>query len=182
MKKNSIILLVVVILLLAWAAFVYKKQNHVVVVINSYEDCVKAGYPVMESYPEQCKTPDGRTYTNVIKIKPTYKNASAETIVVDLPTPGAVVGKEFSVIGKAKGFYFEASFPVQVLDKNGNILWQGPAQAIGDWMTAEFVPFKLDIKIKSAYMGPGLLILKKDNPSGMPENDGSMSIPINIEY
>ena len=32
--------------------------------INSFEDCVKAGYPVMESFPEQCKTPDGRTFIN----------------------------------------------------------------------------------------------------------------------
>jgi len=34
--------------------------------INSYEDCVAAGYPVMESYPEQCATPDGRSFTRDI--------------------------------------------------------------------------------------------------------------------
>ena len=27
--------------------------------ITSFEDCAAAGYPVMESYPEQCRTPDG---------------------------------------------------------------------------------------------------------------------------
>jgi hypothetical protein len=31
--------------------------------VNSFEDCVKAGYPIMESYPPQCRTPDGRTFT-----------------------------------------------------------------------------------------------------------------------
>ena len=30
--------------------------------VNSFYDCIKAGYPVMESYPRQCKTPDGRTF------------------------------------------------------------------------------------------------------------------------
>lgn len=30
--------------------------------IRSFEDCEKAGYPVMESYPRQCRTPDGRTF------------------------------------------------------------------------------------------------------------------------
>ncbi|GAI55743.1 unnamed protein product, partial [marine sediment metagenome] len=31
--------------------------------VYSFNDCIKAGYPVMESYPRQCKTPDGRTFT-----------------------------------------------------------------------------------------------------------------------
>ncbi|MFH2021021.1 MAG: Kazal-type serine protease inhibitor [archaeon] len=34
--------------------------------IKSYEDCVNAGYPVLESYPQQCKTPDGKSFTQVI--------------------------------------------------------------------------------------------------------------------
>lgn len=32
-------------------------------VIDSYEACVAAGYPVMESYPEQCAVPGGETFT-----------------------------------------------------------------------------------------------------------------------
>lgn len=32
--------------------------------IASYEDCVSAGYPVLESYPSQCMTPDGKHFTN----------------------------------------------------------------------------------------------------------------------
>ncbi len=35
-------------------------------VINSFQECVDAGYPVMESYPRQCATPDGRTFTEII--------------------------------------------------------------------------------------------------------------------
>ena len=27
--------------------------------VHSFEDCVKAGYPVMKSLPAQCSTPDG---------------------------------------------------------------------------------------------------------------------------
>ena len=30
--------------------------------ISTFEECAAAGYPVMESYPEQCATPDGRTF------------------------------------------------------------------------------------------------------------------------
>jgi hypothetical protein len=32
--------------------------------INTYEECVAAGHPVQESYPEVCATPDGKRFTN----------------------------------------------------------------------------------------------------------------------
>ena len=82
---------------------------------------------------------------------------------------------------EARGF-FEASFPVVVLDKNGQVLANGIAQAQGDWMTENLVAFKADIKIPITYMGPATLILKNDNPSGIPSRDASVSIPITIEY
>lgn len=31
--------------------------------INSFQSCADAGYPIMESYPEKCRTPDGLTFT-----------------------------------------------------------------------------------------------------------------------
>ncbi|ODS39279.1 MAG: hypothetical protein A7316_05940 [Candidatus Altiarchaeales archaeon WOR_SM1_86-2] len=36
--------------------------------INSFDDCVRAGYPIMESYPRQCRTPDSRTFTEEISL------------------------------------------------------------------------------------------------------------------
>ena len=111
----------------------------------------------------------------------TYVNASADNIVVTSPIPGAVTGKSFTVTGKARGpWYFEASFPVEVKDPSGNTLATGVAQAQGDWMTTDFVPFSVAITIPGAYQGPATLILKKDNPSAEPQNDASMSFPITI--
>ena len=113
----------------------------------------------------------------------TYSNATADIITVELPFPGAVTGKQFSVIGKARGYwFFEASFPVQVLDKNGKLLTQGFAQAKDEWMTTDFVPFKADITIPETYTGPATLVLKKDNPSGLSEYDAFISFPFTIEY
>jgi len=34
--------------------------------ITSFQDCVDAGFIVLESYPEKCATPDGRTFINSI--------------------------------------------------------------------------------------------------------------------
>ncbi len=31
--------------------------------ISNYEQCVQAGHPILESYPEQCVTPDGKSFT-----------------------------------------------------------------------------------------------------------------------
>ena len=113
----------------------------------------------------------------------TYINASANLIVVELPFPGAVTGKEFSVIGKARGFwFFEASFPMELLDKDGKIIATGYSQAEGEWMTEDFVSFRGEIKVPESYIGPATLVLKKDNASGLPEHDASISFPITVEY
>jgi len=37
--------------------------------INSFEECAAAGYPIMESYPEQCRTPDGQSFTKGITMR-----------------------------------------------------------------------------------------------------------------
>ncbi|MBN2014761.1 MAG: DUF333 domain-containing protein [Candidatus Altiarchaeota archaeon] len=50
--------------------------NSCVPVVNSFEDCVNAGYPVMESYPRQCKTPDGRTFTEEVCMTATGESMS----------------------------------------------------------------------------------------------------------
>jgi len=113
----------------------------------------------------------------------TYVNSSADNIVVELPFPGAVTGKEFKVIGQARGpWFFEADFPVEVLDKDGNSLALAIATAEGEWMTTEFVPFSADITVPESYIGPATLVLYKDNPSDMRELDASMSFPFVIEY
>lgn len=151
--------------------------------ITSFEECVEAGYPVMESHPRRCSVPDGETFTEEIAVI-TYDNASEDLIRVELPYPGAVVGKEFRVVGEARGYwYFEASFPIEVIGQDGNVIAGSFATAQGDWMTEDFVPFMSEvIDLPSAYMGPATLVLKHSNASGLPERDASISIPIIVEY
>ena len=38
--------------------------------ITNFEECAKAGYPVRESYPGQCSTPDGRHFVEDIEQNP----------------------------------------------------------------------------------------------------------------
>ena len=177
-KSLTVILVVIIIALLGW--IFYKPETTPIVM--SFADCAKV-YPVMESYPRQCKTPDGRTYAEEIALNPTYINASADMIKITNPYPGAVTGKTFTVTGEARGtWYFEGSFTIELLDKNSKRLAIAVAQAEGEWMTENFVPFKAEIKVPENYIGPATLILNKDNPSDMREHDASVSFPITVEY
>lgn len=109
-----------------------------------------------------------------------YINAVPGDVVVSAPALGSLVPVQFDVTGSAKGWYFEASFPVEVQDTNGKVVAQAPAQAQGDWMTAEPVPFKATLTVKD-FHGPAMLVLKKDNPSGEPARDASYSMPIVVQ-
>jgi len=64
MNKRLKIALLVIVVFIAFAAFFSWKawQNAKVAGIDSFETCAAAGYPVLQSYPAQCKTPDGRTF------------------------------------------------------------------------------------------------------------------------
>ncbi len=104
-----------------------------------------------------------------------------ERVSVTSPKPGASVQKTFTVMGLAPGnWFFEASFPIQVRDNENSKIGQAIAQAGADWMTTELVPFTATITV-SNYSGPATLVLLRDNPSGLPENDDALEIPIVIQ-
>jgi len=109
--------------------------------------------------------------------------AKKDRIVVDVPVKSMTISSPFVVSGKARGYwFFEASFPIELRDAKGNILETIIAQAQGDWMTTEFVPFTASlIFTKPLSPMPAVLVFKKDNPSGLPENDDSIEIPIIIQ-
>ena len=99
-------------------------------------------------------------------------------VIVDSPLADAIVTSPLTVTGKARGtWYFEASFPVRLLDDEGNELAVVPAQAQSDWMTKEYVEFSAVLTFTTTAK-TGTLVLQKDNPSGMPEYDRSVSLPV----
>lgn len=100
-------------------------------------------------------------------------------IVVDQPVADQLVTSPMTITGQARGYwYFEASFPVKLLDGNGKLLAIKPMQAIGEWMTENFVPFSMDMEFEDPATDTGTLVLEKDNPSGLPEHDDELRIPV----
>jgi hypothetical protein len=120
--------------------------------------------------------------TNIADVSDAVKKdlqAHSDLIVVDLPQISAEISSPLAISGKARGkWYFEASFPVKLLDGNGKQIAIAPAQAQGEWMTQDFVPFSVTLTFEKPTTATGTLVLQKDNPSDMRELDDSISIPV----
>ena len=159
-----------------------------VVVIDSFEDCLAAGNVVMESYPRQCRTADGQHFVEEIG----NELEKADLIQLDSPRPNGTITSPLTIIGQARGYwFFEATFPVILTDWDGRIIASHYAEAKDDWMTEEFVPFEVTLEFdspvfegvgKDHFSRRGSLILQKDNPSGLPEHDDALEIPVWFEF
>ncbi|MFA4873561.1 MAG: GerMN domain-containing protein [Patescibacteria group bacterium] len=96
-----------------------------------------------------------------------------------------LVGSPLEITGEARGYwFFEASFPVRLLDQNNQIVASGIAQAQEEWMTEAFVPFRAELAYTlpaASEPVPGILVFVKDNPSGLPEHDDEFRMPVRID-
>ena len=169
-KKQILIGGVVLILALVWYAFQTKP-----ITIADFDACVAEGFPVMESYPRQCRTSEGTTFREDIG----NELEKDDLIRISEPRPNAVITSPLVIKGMARGnWFFEASFPVKLYDGNGEELARGVAQAKGSWMTTEFVPFEATLSFTMPTTTKGTLLLDKDNPSGLPENEDALRVPV----
>lgn len=169
MNKTAGILIGIVILgLLGWASF------------RSFD----GGSPKEGVCPLDMKVcPDG---TGIERSGPLCEFAACPSVPagddrvrLTEPSADAVLRSPLTIRGEARGsWYFEASFPIRLLDGNGKELGVVPAQALGEWMTTEFVPFEAMLTFAAPDTETGTLVLEKDNPSGLPENADELRIPV----
>ncbi|MEI7620248.1 MAG: Gmad2 immunoglobulin-like domain-containing protein [Candidatus Falkowbacteria bacterium] len=105
--------------------------------------------------------------------------AQSEDVKLNNFKSNEVVSSPLSIEGSARGaWFFEGSFPVRVLDESGKELGVGVAQAQGNSLTDDFVPFKATIMFARPTSSIGSLVLERDNPSGLVENDKKILLPI----
>lgn len=103
---------------------------------------------------------------------------NSQAVRIASPRPGDLLTSPLMITGEARGWYFEGSFPVELKDGNGATLATGQAIAQSDWTTAAPVPFKAALTFAKPTTARGELVLKKDNPSGLPANDAQVSVPV----
>lgn len=105
--------------------------------------------------------------------------ATDARVRISSPRPNAVVASPLEVSGEARGaWFFEADFPVRLLDDDGREIAAVPAGASGEWMTGAFVPFGAEMVFGEAATGTGVLVLERSNPSGRAENAALVAVPV----
>lgn len=122
-----------------------------------------------ESRPGNMKTSEGtKAKTKVLDL-----------LQIDLPLPNHEVSSPLHIKGKARGsWFFEASAPVILLDKDNKVLARGHIEARGNWMTDDFVPFSGRLQFTAPDDERAYLVFKKANPSGKPGNDMEFRLPV----
>ena len=175
MFKKSIIVPLIVILIIAIliGAIIFVTSDNSASSVKNFTECAAKGYPVMESYPRRCAVPGGETFTEEIN--------SPLGINVTSPKNNEELKDIITVEGEALGtWFFEAVFPISIEDMNRNTIASSFVTAEENWMTDLPVKFRGAIDVPDDFSGKAVLILKKDNPSGLPEKDSRVEIPISI--
>lgn len=168
----TIIFVIIIIGIIIWRYGALEKSQPE---IMNFKECILAGYLVLESYPRQCRTPEGEVFTEDIGNELDKLNL----IRVANPRPNDLIKSPLNIRGEARGFwFFEADFPVKLLDGDSNLIAITIAQAQSDWMTEEFVSFEAKLDFPVPATENGTLILEKDNPSGLPKNADELRIPV----
>ncbi len=167
----------------AVAAYIFVADNDAPIVGN-FEECVSLGNPVMESYPRQCRDTEGNLHIENIG----NELEKLDLIRISIPRPNQIIESPFTISGEARGYwFFEGDFPIILVDWDGKIIAEHFATASDTWMTEEFVSFEGVLEFEKPYdtaqdtpdfMKRGTLILRKDNPSDLPEHDDALEIPV----
>jgi uncharacterized protein len=94
-KNQKIIMTALVVILLAGLVYYFeffrtgKFGQGAESGINSFAACAQAGYPIMETYPEQCRTKDGRNFTRQLSEEEKLRLIPPEENPIQPPESGA---------------------------------------------------------------------------------------------
>ena len=106
----------------------------------------------------------------------------APEVVITSPQPHQAISTPLTVTGKAQGhWFFEANAILRLLDAQQREIASGTVQALGDWMTNDFVDFEGQIRFLPPASDTGILVFQNDNPSGLPENQKEFRVPVRFD-
>jgi len=109
-------------------------------------------------------------------------DALSDQIIVFTPLPDQLITSPLIITGEARGtWFFEANFPVSLLDSNENVLALHYAATEEEWMTEDFISFTATIKFEDPETATGFLILDKNNPSDIRGYDAQIIIPVRFK-
>ena len=110
------------------------------------------------------------------------RGALSDQIIVAGPIPDQLITSPLIIEGEARGtWFFEATFPVSLLDSNGKVLTLHYAITEEEWMTEDFISFTARIEFDDPETATGFLVLDKNNPSDLREQDAQLTVPVRFE-
>lgn len=178
--KKKIIILAVILILIIGGVYAYIQFNKSIqlAIASKFEECEAAGYPVAESYPRICTTPDGRSLVEDIGNELEY----TDFIRVDSPRPNTTIKSPLVIAGMARGTWFwEGNSTAELYDGSGKSIGFGHVVATGEWMTSDFVSMEGKIEFENPDTLIGKLVLRNDNPSGLAENQKELTVPVRFK-
>lgn len=90
------------------------------------------------------------------------------------PSAGATTTSPLVVTGVAPSdWYFEAVFEAVLLDAQGKVLAEAPAQAQSEWTTPGPVPFKVNFTYAISSTQPGTIVLTEDQTGEPDQGDAT---------
>jgi len=145
----------------------------------------------MESHPRQCSTPEGELFTEEVDFPAEdeaaegpqeYTSDKGEVVRLSAPLANDRINSPLEISGEVRGSWsFEADFPIELRDEDDQVFAQTIGTVIGDWMTTDYVPFEATLEFTvPAGVNQGFLVLIKDNPTGDPQHDDFVSIPVQL--
>lgn len=107
---------------------------------------------------------------------------TVESVIIVAPQANSLATSPLVIQGRAKGtWFFEAALPLQIMDANNTIIGRGVASAQAEWMTENLVPFVGTVEFTSPSTPSGWVVIRANNPSGLPENDDEFRIPVRFQ-
>src|SRR5690606_30730109 len=113
---------------------------------------------------------------------PLSKRSSLRAFVrLDAPALDASSQSPLTLTGWAVGpWFFEGSFPVELIGPDGTVLASHFVMATDAWMTTDFVPFSGQLEFEITEATQATLVLRRANASGLPEHDAAVRVPLTL--
>jgi hypothetical protein len=155
--KGILITLVIIVAVVAAAYWFVSHHQSGEPGILTFEQCMKAGYPIEETYPRRCSARN-KVFTEDVTSTPATATTTAtatqpavatssKNIRVTAPTPHQKIGAVLTIVGEAREF--ENTFAWRLRDADGSALIEGHAMANAPDV-GQFGPFT----VTSTYPAP----------------------------
>jgi len=158
---------------IAWAGFAAADRA---AVLGTFEECVAAGNPVMESYPRRC-TSMNKTFTEDIG------NAivMADQIRVAVPRPNQGVAFPLTIEGEAREEWFgEGIFSVRLVDDFGRTIATTDVVAGTKPLLGSFVPFTAQFAQEPLEVPERAVLIFTSAQQGTTDVPIELAVPIRI--